>query len=106
MTNDQWLLRCGRLSGWQSQTTPGENVTVLELAIRAAREAGELLRANVGRPMDILHKGPIDLVTEVDLASERLIKHLITTYYPRHTVLGEEGGIAGADADAEYRWIV
>jgi myo-inositol-1(or 4)-monophosphatase len=78
---------------------------VLELAIRAAREAGELLRANMGRRIDVLHKGPIDLVTEVDIASERLIKDLITTHYPRHTVLGEEAGTEGAP-DAEYRWIV
>lgn len=79
---------------------------MLELAIRAAREAGELLRANMGRPIEVSHKGPIDLVTEVDFASEQLIKRLITTHYPRHTVLGEEAGFAGAGDDAEYRWIV
>jgi myo-inositol-1(or 4)-monophosphatase len=77
---------------------------VLEIAIRAAREAGELLRANMGRRVEVLHKGPVNLVTEVDLASERLIKSIITTHYPRHTVLGEEGGEVGEGT--EYRWVV
>jgi myo-inositol-1(or 4)-monophosphatase len=80
-------------------------VRLLEIAIRAAREAGELLLANMGRRVEVMHKGPIDLVTEVDLASERLIKGLIATHYPRHAVLGEEGGETGAEA-AEYRWVV
>jgi myo-inositol-1(or 4)-monophosphatase len=79
---------------------------LLELAIRAAREAGELLRANMGRTFEVRKKGPIDLVTEVDLASERLIKGLIATHYPRHAVLGEETGAGGAGAGAEYHWIV
>jgi myo-inositol-1(or 4)-monophosphatase len=77
---------------------------LLELAIRAAREAGELLRASLGRDIEVRKKGPIDLVTDVDVASERLIKGLIATYYPRHAVLGEETGVSGADS--EYLWIV
>jgi myo-inositol-1(or 4)-monophosphatase len=79
---------------------------VLELAIRAAREAGELLRSNLGRQIEVSRKGRIDLVTEVDLASERLIKNLVLTHYPRHTVLGEESGETGSSSDSEYRWIV
>jgi myo-inositol-1(or 4)-monophosphatase len=84
----------------------GATLYVLELAIRAAREAGELLRSNFGRRIEVFRKGPIDLVTEVDLASERLIKNLITTHYPRHSVVGEEAGEGGASPDAEYRWIL
>jgi myo-inositol-1(or 4)-monophosphatase len=79
---------------------------LLELAIRAAREAGEVLRSNLGRHIEVRKKGPIDLVTEVDLASERLIKGLIATHYPRHAVLGEETGTSGSAASAEYLWIV
>ena len=79
---------------------------MLELAIRAAREAGALLLASLGRRFEVSHKGPIDLVTEVDLASEALITNLITTHYPRHAVLAEEEGASGAAEGAEYRWIV
>ena len=41
------------------------------LAERVARHAGALLRA---RPTRVEHKGAIDLVTEVDLASEARIR--------------------------------
>jgi myo-inositol-1(or 4)-monophosphatase len=81
---------------------------LLDFAIRAAREAGELLRSNVGRDFEVMKKGPIDLVTEVDLASERLIKGLIATHFPRHAVLGEETGTSGGTTSEspEYTWIV
>ncbi len=79
---------------------------MLDVAIRAAREAGAILLANLGRRIEISHKGPIDLVTEVDLASERLIKEIISTHYPRHEILGEEDGLGGGGSDSGVRWIV
>jgi myo-inositol-1(or 4)-monophosphatase len=77
---------------------------MLNFAIRVARDAGRLLRDRVGTRIDIDHKGSINLVTDVDLASERLIRETISTYYPRHEVLGEEGGLS--ESGSEYRWIV
>lgn len=77
---------------------------MLNFAIRAAKDAGRLLRDRVGTRIDIDHKGSIDLVTDVDLASEKLIREAISTYYPRHEILGEEGGLS--ESDSEYRWVV
>jgi myo-inositol-1(or 4)-monophosphatase len=77
---------------------------MLNFAIRVARDAGRLLRDRVGTRIDIDHKGSIDLVTDVDLASERLIREAISTYYPRHEILAEEGGLS--ESGSEYRWIV
>ena len=77
---------------------------MLNFAVRVAKDAGRLLRDRVGTRIDIDHKGSINLVTDVDLASERLIREAISTYYPRHEVLGEEGGLS--DSGSEYRWIV
>jgi myo-inositol-1(or 4)-monophosphatase len=77
---------------------------MLNFAIRVAKDAGRLLRDRVGTRIDVDHKGSINLVTDVDLASERLIREAISTYYPRHEVLGEEGGLS--DSGSEYRWIV
>ena len=76
----------------------------MEFAISLARDAGALLRARMGTKIDVSHKGAIDLVTDVDLASERLIRDRISTHYPRHQVLAEEGGLASAAS--EYRWVV
>lgn len=77
---------------------------MLDFAIRVARDAGRLLRDRLGTNFDIAHKGDINIVTEVDLASERLIREQIATYYPRHEILAEEGGLK--ESASEYRWIV
>lgn len=77
---------------------------MLNFAIRVARDAGRLLRDRVGTRIDIDHKGSINLVTDVDLASESLIREAISTYYPRHEILAEESGLS--KSDSEYRWIV
>lgn len=77
---------------------------MLNFAIRVAKDAGRLLRDRVGTRIDIDHKGSIDLVTDVDLASEKLIREAISTYYPRHEILAEEGGLS--ESSSEYRWIV
>ena len=83
---------------------------MLEFAIETAREAGRVLAERFGRvSLDVQHKGDIDLVTESDLAAERLILERIRSYYPRHHVLAEEAGeverVAGAGESA-YKWIV
>jgi myo-inositol-1(or 4)-monophosphatase len=77
---------------------------MLNFAIRVAKDAGRLLRDRVGTRIDVGHKGSIDLVTDVDLASENLIREAISTYYPRHEILAEEGGLS--ESGSEYRWIV
>lgn len=77
---------------------------MLDFAIRMARDAGGLLRDRLGTRLDVTHKGAIDLVTDVDLASEQLIRDAIATHYPRHQVLAEEGGLAETSSD--YRWII
>lgn len=77
---------------------------MLDFAIRLAQDAGRLLRDRVGTTIDIGHKGAINIVTDVDLASERLIRDTIASHYPRHQVLGEEGGLD--DNSSDYRWVV
>jgi myo-inositol-1(or 4)-monophosphatase len=63
-----------------------------------------LLRDRLGTRLEVTHKGIINLVTDVDLASEQLIREAIATHYPRHQILAEEGGLAETSSD--YRWIV
>ncbi|HKP13240.1 MAG TPA: inositol monophosphatase family protein [Blastocatellia bacterium] len=77
---------------------------MLDFAVRLAQDAGRLLRDRVGTTIDIGHKGAINIVTDVDLASERLIRDAIASHYPRHQVLGEEGGLD--DHGSDYRWVV
>ena len=77
---------------------------MLNFAIRVAQDAGRLLRDRVGTRIDVAHKGAINIVTDVDIASERLIREAIATQYPRHQVLAEEGGLD--ESSSEYRWVI
>ncbi|MDQ3257168.1 MAG: inositol monophosphatase [Acidobacteriota bacterium] len=81
---------------------------MLNFAIQTARDAGLVLAERFGRTtLQISNKGDIDIVTESDLASERLIIEHIRSHYPRHAILSEEAGASTHDADeGEYKWIV
>lgn len=82
---------------------------MLDFTIQTARVAGRLLAERFGRKIEISNKSEIDLVTESDLASERLIIDRIKTHYPRHSILAEESGITEArddDAQSDWRWII
>ncbi|GAA2499077.1 inositol monophosphatase family protein [Streptomyces thermolineatus] len=79
---------------------------LLETALEAARRAGELLRT--GRPADLgvaaTKTSAVDVVTEMDLAAEKLIREVITGRRPDDAVLGEEGGTT--EGSSGVRWIV
>ncbi len=65
---------------------------------------GALLRSRFGATVEMRLKGAVDPVTEVDLASERLIVETIRGAFPDHDILAEEAG--GCDRRAAHRWIV
>ena len=69
-----------------------------------AREAGELLRGFYERGVATEYKGDVDLVTEADRTSERLIRERLQARFPEHGIYGEEGTREGLDA--EFRWYV
>jgi myo-inositol-1(or 4)-monophosphatase len=82
---------------------------LLNFAIQTARDAGSLLAERFGRTLQVTNKSELDLVTESDLASERLIIDRIKTYYPRHAILAEESGASTPEdsgTQSEWRWIV
>lgn len=80
---------------------------MLDFAIQTARDAGRILAERFGRKIEISNKSEIDLVTESDLAAERLIIDRIKTYYPRHSILAEESGASNPDENQSgWRWIV
>jgi myo-inositol-1(or 4)-monophosphatase len=69
-----------------------------------AREAGMLLMAHFAKRVTIEYKGDVDLVTEADRASEKLIVERLQARWPEHGIIGEEG--TRSESDAEYRWYV
>jgi myo-inositol-1(or 4)-monophosphatase len=68
-----------------------EREVLLALAERLAREAGDLVR---GRPVQVqvasTKTSPIDVVTEMDVASEALMRGLLARERPDDGILGEE----------------
>lgn len=76
----------------------------LEIAVKAATEAGRLLKDRLGRVQTIDFKGGINLVTEMDRLSEELIVNLISSGFPDHQILSEEGGVQ--ENSSPFKWIV
>jgi len=77
----------------------------LQTAIDAVRRAGEIQRQASRGTFEIRKKGTIDLVTEVDVAVEKMVRALIAERYPDHDVLGEELGGPGAGEGSRHCWI-
>jgi len=71
----------------------------LTTAVEAVVRAGDLQMAHFGRTFQIDKKGTIDLVTEVDVAVERMFRALIAERFPDHQILAEEMGGASAVPD-------
>ncbi len=81
---------------------------LLNIAIRAARRAGEVITRGMNRlhRLDVRAKGQNDFVTEIDTQAEREIIEIIRKHYPDHALLGEETGQSGGPADSEFLWII
>jgi myo-inositol-1(or 4)-monophosphatase len=77
---------------------------LLPTAETIAREAGALLRDFFHRGVHAEYKGDVDLVTEADRASERLITERLHAAFPTHGIYGEEG--TRSALDSEFRWYV
>ena len=73
-------------------------------AIEAVVRAGDLQMQKFGGQLQIDKKGRIDLVTEVDVAVERMFRALVAERFPDHQVLAEEMGGA-AEAPAGPCWV-
>jgi myo-inositol-1(or 4)-monophosphatase len=77
----------------------------LSAAQNAARQAGVLLKDNWLKAKTIEVKTDIvDLVTNVDKASDALITQMLRTQFPTHQVIAEESAISGQPSD--YRWYI
>jgi myo-inositol-1(or 4)-monophosphatase len=78
---------------------------LLNIAVRAARRAGDLIVRNVDRgpTLGVRAKSRNDFVTEIDQLAERDIIETIRRTHPDHGFLGEESGRSGGD---EFVWII
>ncbi len=77
---------------------------IMNVAVEAAREAGELLRASRRGALRVEAKADASLVTNLDQEAERIIVSRIEAAFPGHDVLGEERGRVARGS--EYVWII
>jgi len=76
----------------------------LEVAIKAAKEAGKILKDNFQEINTVTFKEGGSMVTEVDKLSERRIISRIKEAFPKHSINAEESGL---DKKAsEYIWLI
>lgn len=97
-----------------SYVVSGKSFTAV--AVNTAAMAGEFIKSKLGEIKNInLKHSSHDLVTEVDKGAEQLIRKMISTHFPLHDFLGEEGVAPGPQASthaleeavhAEFLWIV
>jgi myo-inositol-1(or 4)-monophosphatase len=80
------------------------NSELLPRMTAIAREAGRLLMTYFERRIGYEYKGDVDLVTEADRASEKLIVQRIREFFPSHDIVGEEG--TRKDSGSDFRWYV
>lgn len=96
-------------NGWLANSTGYNDIMpeYIEICEHAARAGARELMAWRDR-FSTKEKGPKDLVTEADLASQRAIEKLLAAACPDHRFLGEEDGLP-SDLEAAlegYCWVV
>ncbi len=84
-----------------------KNITLksaLATAVKAARAAGGVMRANWNLPKRVNSAEAHDIKLELDVQCQALIEKILAAAFPQIPVLGEEGDTG--DVNAEYRWVI
>ena len=76
----------------------------LDAAVKAACTAGEMLRHNFEKPMQVNQSTKHDIKLEIDVRAQELITQSLLKEFPQHALYGEEG-IVG-DQASEFQWVV
>jgi len=80
-------------------------LALLQIALESAREAAKLALIGWRNKPRVEHKGPVDLVTDFDRASEQLLRDRLHARTP-FSVVGEEAGADRVTASRESLWYV
>jgi len=78
----------------------------LAAAVEIVLRAGEIQMDGRASGFHVAKKGAIDLVTEIDLACERMCRAVLAERFPEHDILAEELSAGPQEAArARYRWV-
>lgn len=76
----------------------------LKAAEEASQMAGNVLRQHIGAARKISFKGAVNLVTDFDKRSQDMIFSFLSSRFPDHDFLAEEG--LREQKGSDYRWII
>ena len=76
----------------------------LEVAIKAAKEAGEILKDHFHKEANVTIKKDESFQTEADRLSEEIITSAIKREFPDHSINAEESGLTGEGS--KYLWLI
>lgn len=76
----------------------------LSVAKEAAITAGGILADKLPEHHNIKYKGAINLVTDMDTASEEMIKNFLLSKFPSHSLISEEG--TKNESGSSWCWFV
>jgi myo-inositol-1(or 4)-monophosphatase len=76
----------------------------LDAAKEAAWRAGRMLKKNMDASREVSYKGVIDLVTNFDNQSQKMIFKHLSAIFPGHGFLAEEG--LRETEGSEFQWII
>ncbi len=81
-----------------------ESKKLKRVLLQCLKESGDILRNGFGTAFKIRKKGPVNIVTEIDMAAEKRIVSLVQQAFPSHRILTEES--SPYEQPSHYRWIV
>jgi len=76
----------------------------LEVAIDAARRAGQIIQGRFLTAKEVRFKGPANPVTDVDLAAEQVVLGVLRAEYPEFSILSEES--KPVETGSPFTWVV
>ncbi|HUB86510.1 MAG TPA: inositol monophosphatase family protein [Verrucomicrobiae bacterium] len=76
----------------------------LPAAVKAARAAGKIMRANWHSPKRVNSTAAHDIKLELDVRCQKVITKILSAAFPQISLLGEEG--CSGDPNSEFRWVV
>lgn len=82
----------------------GDMEAFKKVAVLAAKRGGKILREGLRQEITVSYKKALEIVTNVDMLSEKAIVGVIRRSFPDHQIIAEEG--SGGEGRSSYKWII
>jgi myo-inositol-1(or 4)-monophosphatase len=91
-------------SGGEKFPSSTSGMTAMQVAIKAARCAGDITLNWFTKVLDVSYKGRTNPVTQADLEAETAVLNILQKEFPEYPILAEESGLS--TGSSTYKWYV